>query len=350
MVVVDEVGLPFASLGVFGDEHFDADFGEAVGVGAPADDDLVATEVEEVCAGEGVAVDEGVVEDGALEGGLVWGVEDDLVAVHGFDGGGERGGEVALADFADAIELGVVGVGVGLVWDGLPLGLGLVGGPAFFTCEEEVFGVGLGQDVEIVGEVHGVVDEFCGPWVARVGGFLIGEDFDAGAFAVFVAATVERDDDEVEAVFAALHPFHAVGGGFVVEFDGVPFLGAVAVFRWDEIEYGAAGFGVGGVPLGTDGDFAFAVAVDVAGGDADVVTFGEAFGDDVFFPSGVLIPDDLVFIGEEDVRFAVALDICDGEAVADLDIGVDGLRSELWGELGLCGDRGEGEEDGEGDA
>ena len=134
------------------------------------------------------------------------------------------------------------------------------------------------------------------------------------------------------------------------ELHGFPALGAVG--GRDEVENRAALLGVAGVPFGADGEFAFAVAVEVLRGEADVVFFGEVFGDEVFAPrggvarlggAGVAIPDDLPLVGEEHVGRFVAIHIGDDEAVADLDFVVEGDGGEL--RLRRLGGEGEGTED-----
>ena len=136
-------------------------------------------------------------------------------------------------------------------------------------------------------------------------------------------------------------------GGFVGEGDGRPWV--AGGFGSGEEEDGSAFFFVGGfagVPLGADGDFCFAVAVDVAGGDADIVARGEVAGDDFFFPVRVVVPRDFFGVGDEDIVFVVAVDVADGEAVADGEGGVDGLGFEGWGGEGWDGGEGdEGEEE-----
>ena len=97
-----------------------------------------------------------------------------------------------------------------------------------------------------------------------------------------------------------------------------------------------------GVPLSTVGDLGLAVAVDVAHGDADVVTRGEVLDDDVFFPGRVFVPGDVAGVAQDDVRFFVAVHVGDGGAVADLDVGVDGDVPEL-GQVGGLAKRGPAE-------
>lgn len=158
---------------------------------------------------------------------------------------------------------------------------------------------------------------------------------------------MEREDDECEVGCGGADPAHAVDGGFVGEGDGSPWVAGGG--GSGEEEDGSAFFGVGGfagVPLGTDGDFGFAVAIDVAGGDADIVARGEVAGDDFFFPVRVVVPRDFLGVGDEDIVIVVAVDIADGEPVADGDGGVDGLGFEGGGgEGGDCGESDEGEEE-----
>lgn len=157
------------------------------------------------------------------------------------------------------------------------------------------------------------------------------------AGAIEIAAAVEREDDEGELGWGGADPAHAVDGGFVGEGDGFPWVAGGG--GSGEEEDGTAFLFVGGfagVPLGADGDFGFAVAVDVAGGDADIVARGEVAGDDLFFPVWVMVPCDFFGVGDEDIVFLVAVDVADGEAVADGDGGVDGLGFE--GGVGVGGD------------
>ena len=106
----------------------------------------------------------------------------------------------------------------------------------------------------------------------------------------------------------------------------------------DEVEDGAAVDGVAGIPLGADGDFALAVAVDVLRGDADVVVLREVLREDELCPrgrlaglgcTGIAIPDELFLVGEQDVGRFVAVHIGDREAVADLDFVIERDGAEL---------------------
>ena len=67
-----------------------------------------------------------------------------------------------------------------------------------------------------------------------------------------------------------------------------------------------------------------------------------------FGGAGVAIPDDLPLVGEEHVGRFVAIHIGNGEAVANLDFGVEGDGGELrLRRLGGEGERGSEEEQGE---
>ena len=56
----------------------------------------------------------------------------------------------------------------------------------------------------------------------------------------------------------------------------------------------------------------------------------EFLGDDMLLPAGILVPDDEVFVGEQDVRLFVPVDVRHGYAVADLDFGIHVHRFERW--------------------
>src|SRR3981081_993959 len=111
----------------------------------------------------------------------------------------------------------------------------------------------------------------------RVGGHFVAEDFDARALAVLVAATVQRHYNEFGLAGAGGQPTHAVDSRFMGQFHGLPFLRPVP---WcDEVKDRAAIDSVAGVPARADGYFGFAIAVDVRGGDANIVERREILGD-----------------------------------------------------------------------
>jgi hypothetical protein len=172
-----------------------------------------------------------------------------------------------------------------------------------------------------MGQMQLVADHLGLPGLLRIGGHLIGENADAVPCAILVAASVQWHDHQLDLVPTGLNPFHAVDGGLVMERDGLPFLGSIG--GGNEIENGAAVDGVAGIPASPNGDFAFAVAVQVGGGNADVILGGEIFGQDMLFPGRIFVPDKLFFIGQKNVRFAIAIDVRNGESVTDLDFGID---------------------------
>ena len=53
------------------------------------------------------------------------------------------------------------------------------------------------------------------------------------------------------------------------------------------------------------------------GCDADIVPHGQVSGDDVCLPGGVLIPLDGFFVGEQDILFAITIDIPQRKSVSD---------------------------------
>ena len=109
----------------------------------------------------------------------------------------------------------------------------------------------------------------------------------------------------------------------MVQLYRLPFLGAIG--RRDKIKDRAALDGIGGIPAGAYGDGALARAIDILGGDADVVFLGKVFGDDVLLPVRVMIPLYRMLVGENDVRLAVAIDVGNRQPVTDADF-IDLLR------------------------
>src|SRR5438093_5877391 len=54
-----------------------------------------------------------------------------------------------------------------------------------------------------------------------------------------------------------------------------------------------------------------------------MVQSGQMFSNDVFFPGRVLVPNDLVLIGEDDVRLLVAIDVSNCHPVPDFNFRID---------------------------
>lgn len=322
----DLLFTPLGTTLVRGTEEFDAGFASAA-LAAPADDDVVFAVASHIGNLQGVAGDEFVVEDLDVfpEASFAFHVNGGSDAVMRFDGDDEAFAvrEATITDFAGGLVRKLFLV---------PLAFALVEVPDAFLAAKEKFLFGIlipVHVVKVVGEMHEVADDRA-PDIAglRALGVVFPHET-AFADATLVASAVKRFHDE--GVFAAggLDPVHAMDGGFVFVVDRCPRLRSI--LAGDEAHHGATGFfigGVAGVPLATDGDFAFAVAVGVAGGDADVVTFGEVLGDDVFFPGRGLIPLDRLLVGEHDVVFAVAVHVGDLDAVTDLDV-VDFLGREF---------------------
>ena len=260
--------------------------------------------------------------------------------MHRFDGREERLAvrQLAVADFADG-DVGQLGRGPAAVLRG-------VEPKAFLGAGDDLLAVGLvpADRLEVMRHVADVVDHMHLPLVLRVGGFLVGDELGARARAGLVAEAVEGLDDEVPAALGDFDPLHAVGRRFVVQLHRFPLLGAVG--RRDQVEDRAALHRVAGIPAGADGDGALTRAVDVARGDAHVVFLGEVLGDDVLLPVRVVVPLHGGLVGQDDVRLAVAVDVGDREAVADLDL-VDLLGAELrFRRGGRDGGKEEGEERG----
>ena len=99
-----------------------------------------------------------------------------------------------------------------------------------------------------------------------------------------------------------------------------------------------AALGVGGLPIGADGEVELAVAVHVVGRDADVVFLGGAVQDHVLGPGRILEPDRLRWIDRDDIGLAVAVDVGRQHRIDNAEVVLNFLRAELW-----SGARGRGE-------
>ena len=76
--------------------------------------------------------------------------------------------------------------------------------------------------------------------------------------------------------------------------------------------------------------FRFAIAINVRGRDTDMVQFSQFLGDDEFFPGRIAIPDDQIFVREQNIRPLVPIYIRDRDTVANFDLRIEIDRAELW--------------------
>jgi hypothetical protein len=93
--------------------------------------------------------------------------------------------------------------------------------------------------------------------------------------------------------------------------------------------------GIAWIPVSAHCDLDLTVSIDIPRRDTDVVAQLVAFlafmksMEEVFLPGGILIPEEVALVREEDVLIPVAVDIPDGEAIANGNLGVDGLGFKL---------------------
>ena len=171
-----------------------------------------------------------------------------------------------------------------------------------------------------------VVDEKGRPFLRGILPRPVAQEADAVALGVHVVAAVERQHGEEIPVRLFLHPLHAVNGRLAMLFLRAPFLGAI--FRCRQREDRTAVLRIPGVPFRTDRDLGFLVMVDVAGRDADMILFGQRAGHPVPRPFRVPIPDGLLRVHQHDVVLPVAVDVGDGEPVADPQLRIQRLGPE----------------------
>ena len=93
--------------------------------------------------------------------------------------------------------------------------------------------------------------------------------------------------------------------------------------------------GVSGVPVSAHRDLDLAVAIDVTGGNADIVAeLGALLSlvkgvEELLFPGGILVPPEVAPVREKDVLVSVTVHVAHRKAVADDDVGIDGLGFEI---------------------
>mgnify|MGYP006871027168 CR=1 FL=1 len=81
---------------------------------------------------------------------------------------------------------------------------------------------------------------------------------------------------------------------FMGKSDGFPSLGAI---RWRQlIKNRSTVCCIAGIPAGAHGKFTLPVAINIAGGEANIVFWREMFGDDMFLPGRILVPLNRGFI------------------------------------------------------
>ena len=83
--------------------------------------------------------------------------------------------------------------------------------------------------------------------------------------------------------------------------------------------------GFAGIPLGSHRYFHFSIIIDIGSGNADIIPKRQVLEHRMLFPGRVLEPGKLAFVGQEDVDFAVSIDVTNGNAVSDLHFTVDHL-------------------------
>lgn len=74
-----------------------------------------------------------------------------------------------------------------------------------------------------------------------------------------------------------------------------------------------------------------AIAIDIVGSNANIIGFGLAGDDGMKFPGRVFKPDDAVAINDDDVFFAIFVDIFEDDGVSNGKGAVDFLHFEvIW--------------------
>src|SRR5690625_7407452 len=92
------------------------------------------------------------------------------------------------------------------------------------------------------------------------------------------------------------------------------------------------------IPLRAHRNLTLSVAIDIARSNRDVVELCKVFRHDEPLPVTIAIPDDLLFVGEQNIRSAVAVHITDGHPVPDGYPAINHLRFKMRDgkAIGIC--------------
>src|SRR5215813_4800288 len=107
---------------------------------------------------------------------------------------------------------------------------------------------------------------------------------------------MQRDNHEVELPGLVSHPAHSMDGGLMRQLDWLPLLRAI--FWRNQVEHRSAVDRIIWIPFGSDRDLRLAIAINVGGGDAYIIEFGQILRDDKFLPLGIPVPNKLFLVRE----------------------------------------------------
>jgi len=79
-----------------------------------------------------------------------------------------------------------------------------------------------------------------------------------------------------------------------------------------------------------------AIAIDIVGSDANIIGFGLACDDGMKFPGGIFKPNDAVAINNDNVLFAIFVNIFEDDSVSNGKGAVDFLHFKVVGVDGKC--------------
>ena len=72
-----------------------------------------------------------------------------------------------------------------------------------------------------------------------------------------------------------------------------------------------------------------AIAIDIVGSNANIIGFGLAGDDGMKFPGGVFKPNDAIAINDDDILFAIFVDVFEDDCVSNGEGAVDFLHFEV---------------------
>jgi len=226
---------------------------------------------------------------------------------------------------------------------------------AFVACGQHAGATAIDVRHEIVDHVQVLIQDDGLPWTFdRVVGDWISEDADGSAIhpiglgGAFAAHERSQDDVRLLAAFE-IGNANAMDGRLLADRMQDPlFVERLAAAK--PLQRPAC-FCVERSPIRAKHDVEFAVAVDVDQSDADVVRFGFALEYRVRLPRRIFVPEHAMLIDDDDIRLAIAIDVADGDGVADRKVPGNFLRFKANKRYGrVIGENGAGEEGNDGEA
>src|SRR5690625_306363 len=187
--------------------------------------------------------------------------------------------------------------------------------------------------------IHVVVQESHVPEITRIFRRIVCITPHTGSFPDGISTSMQRYNNQRIPAFRHTHPSHPLHRWLMWKGYNLPAFSRV--FGTDEIMNRAGLFRVAcfiWIPLCANSNFYLFVSGDITRSNGYIVELCKIFRDDEPLPVAIAIPDDLLFVGEQNIRSAVAVHITDGQTVPDGYLVINHLSFKLrdWQAIGIC--------------